>query len=68
MEAVEAAAERLVRGAMAQLAAGDAPAAGTALGQAYALHHDPFVGLLLGFLDRNFNGSYEQNWDGEEHS
>jgi hypothetical protein len=50
LEAVEAAAGRLVRDALAQLAAGDAPAAGAALGQAYALRRDPFIGFLLGFV------------------
>ncbi len=49
LEAVEDAARRLVRDALAQLAAGNVPAAGAALGQAYALHSDPFIGLLLEF-------------------
>ena len=49
LEAVEAAAGWLVRSALARLAAGDAPAAGAALGEAYALRRDPFIGLLLGF-------------------
>ncbi len=50
LEAVEAAAGRQVRGAMAQLAAGDDLAAGAALRQAYTLRRDPFIELLLGFL------------------